>query len=805
MSGIKKITDEVKSAVAKSVEPMKNLTTQAKDMASKSASSVSQMKAQMKSYSGSIQETAKQQDYLRTKIEDLKDLLAKADMGFEVGDTMKIEADIERLENRLRKLQSQGQNTGKEISSAFDKIKAKIKSAGTHLAGLGGKFKNVLSGSKNLGKTFTSTFNNGIKSIKRFAMGLLSVRTAVSMVSKAMQSYLSYDTQLSNSIQNCWNVLGSLLAPILEFVISLFSKAVSYVNAFVEALTGINLVARANKKALDSQAKSTKKLSDTQSSLDEFHTVSTDTGSGNDNKPITVEPVDMDKLDFLFDWIDKAKKLLATLFDPIKEAWDNKGKAFIDSLKNAFEGIKSLGIAVFSSIFEVWTNGTGQKIVENILEMWTNVFNIVGALSQALANAWNNAGNGTAIIQAIADIFIGIQDIVNSIANSLLNWVMSDNFQSALNVVLGILADLFGYAQEIMAWVVTMYETYLAPVVDKVLDCISRIIIAIGSVWEFLKPIIDTIIDVIMNVLEPVIDGLCGIIGGIIDALSGVMDFITGVFTGNWSKAWEGLKTFLGGIIDAVASLFTGLFNTIRAIFKGAWDIIVSIWSVVSTWFNNAVIKPLANLFNGIWNTMKNGAQNAWNGIKNIFSSVATFFKNIFGNAWNGVKNIFSSGGRIFSGIKDGIFNAFRSVVNTLIAGINKVVSIPFNAINGALKTVRDISFLGIEPFKGLIKLVNVPQIPSLETGGVLDKETIVRVAEYSNARSNPEIVSPRDMMKETMKEALEESNMNNTSQKVDVNITGKLTADGDDLVYVYDKNKKDKGYDGGKNPSFAY
>lgn len=805
MSGIKKITDEVKSAVAKSVEPMKNLTTQAKDMASKSASSVSQMKAQMKGYSNSIQETAKQQEYLKSKIEDLKYLLSQADMGFEVGDTLKIEADIEKLENRLKKLQNQGRNTGEEVSSAFDKIKAKIKSAGTHIASLGSKFKATLSSSKGLGKSFTSTFNNGIKSIKKFALGLLSVRTAFSMVSRAMQSYLSYDTQLSNSIQNCWNVLGSLLAPILEFVISLFSKAVSYVNAFVEALTGINLVARANKKALDSQAKSTKKLSDTQSSLDEFHTVSTDTGSGNDNKPITVEPVDMDKLDFLFDWIDKAKKLLATLFDPIKEAWDNKGKAFIDSLKNAFEGIKSLGIAVFSSIFEVWTNGTGQKIVENILEMWTNVFNIVGALSQALANAWNNAGNGTAIIQAIADIFIGIQDIVNSIANSLLNWVMSDNFQSALNVVLGILADLFGYAQEIMAWVVTMYETYLAPVVDKILDCISRIIIAIGSVWEFLKPIIDTIIDVIMNVLEPVIDGLCGIIGGIIDALSGVMDFITGVFTGDWSKAWEGLKTFLGGIIDAVASLFTGLFNTIRAIFKGAWDIIVSIWSVVSTWFNNAVIKPLANLFNGIWNTMKNGAQNAWNGIKNIFSSVATFFKNIFGNAWNGVKNIFSSGGRIFSGIKDGIFNAFRSVVNTLIAGINKVVSIPFNAINGALKTVRDISFLGIEPFKGLIKLVNVPQIPSLETGGVLDKETIVRVAEYSNARSNPEIVSPRDMMKETMKEALEESNMNNTSQKVDVNITGKLTADGDDLVYVYDKNKKDKGYDGGKNPSFAY
>ena len=805
MSGIKKITDEVKSAVAKSVEPMKNLTTQAKDMASKSASSVSQMKAQMRSYSGSIQETAKQQDYLRTKIEDLKDLLAKADMGFEVGDTMKIEADIEKLENRLRKLQSQGQNTGKETSSAFDKIKAKVKSAGTHLAGLGGKFKNVLTGSKNLGKTFTSTFNSGIKFIKRFAMGLLSVRTAVSMVSKAMQSYLSYDTQLSDSIQNCWNVLGSLLAPVLEFVVSLFSKAVSYVNAFVQALTGINLVARANKKAIDSQAKSTKKLSEAQSSLDEFHTVNTDNGSGNDNKPITIEPVDMGKLDFLFDWIEKAKQLLATLFDPIKQAWENKGQAFIDSLKNAFEGIKNLGIAVFSSILEVWTNGTGQTIVENILQMWTNVFNIVGALAQAFANAWTNAGNGTAIIQAIADIFIAIQDIVISISNSLLNWVMSENFQNALNIIFGILRDLFGYAQEIASWIATMYETYLAPVVDKILDCISRIIIAIGSAWEFLKPVIDTIIDVIMNVLEPVIDGLCGIIGGIIDVLSGVADFITGVFTGDWSKAWDGIKLIFSGVIDAIVSLFRGLYNTIVALLQGAWDIIKSIWSVVSSWFNNAVIKPLGNLFNGIWNTLKNGAQNAWNGIKNIFSSVASFFKNIFTNAWNGVKNVFSTGGRIFSGITEGIVSAFKKVVNTIIAGINKVVALPFKGINTALKKVRDISFLGIEPFKGLIKLIDIPQIPSLETGGVLDQETIVRVAEYSNAKSNPEIVSPRDMMKETMKEAIEESGMNNQSQQVDVNITGELTAKGDDLVYVYDKNKKDKGYDGGKNPSFAY
>ena len=808
MDGIKKITDEVKNAVSRSVEPMKNLTNSAKNMASSSASSVAKMKSQMKEYSSSINETARQQDYLKSKIEDLQDKLKMADLGYEVGDTLKIEADIERLSNRLAKLQAQSQATGQEMGGAFGRIKNSVKGAMTHISNMGSKIKSLLPSSKSLGKGITGAFESGIKSIKKFALALLSVRTAFSVISRAMQSYLSYDTQLANSVQNCWNVLGSLLAPILEYLVGLFTKLVSYVNAFVKALTGVDLVARANTKAINSQTKATKKLNEAQSSLDEFHTINKDDGSGGDgNKPITVGEVDLGKLDALFKWIDKAKALLMKLFDPVVQAWKNKGEAFVDSLKNAFEGLKNLGIAVFSSIFEVWTNGTGQKIIENQLQLWTNIFNVVGALAQALANAWNNAGNGTAIIQAIADIFIAIQDIAISISQSLLNWVMSENFQNALNVVFGILADLFGYVQEIASWIATMYETYLAPVVDKILDCISRIIIAIGSIWEFLSPIIDTIIQVIMDVLEPVIDGLCGVIGGIIDALSGVMDFITGVFTGDWEKAWTGIKEFFGGIIDAIASLFRGLFDTIVALFKGAWDIIKSVWSVVSSWFNNAIIKPLGNLFSGIWNTMINGAKNAWNGIKNVFSSVASFFGNIFSTAWTKVKNVFSTGGKIFSGIKDGIVNAFKKVVNTIIAGINKVVAIPFNAINTALKKIRDISFLGISPFKGLIKLIDVPQIPSLATGGVLTEETIVRVAEYSNARSNPEIVSPKDMMKDTFKEAIEESGMNqvNSKQEVDVNITGELKARGDDLVLVYDKAKNNKGYNGGNNPAFTY
>lgn len=790
VSGIRQITNEVKNAVNKSIEPMKQMTSQAKETASKSVASMGQMKQHLKQYNDSINDTAKQQTYLKSKIQDLQDLLARADMGFEVGDTLKIEADIEKLQNRLRKLEAQSESTAEKTGGIFSKIGEKIKIAGTKVNDFIKRFNGLSKGTKGFGNTVSNTFSKGIKSIKKFTMGLLGIRTAYTILNRAVSSYLNYDSQLSDSISNCWNVLGSLLAPILERIINLFSTLVSYVNAFVKALTGIDLVARANAKSLNSQAKATKNASRQLSGLDDLNNLTTnDGGGGGDNKPITVQDVDLGNLDKLFSILEKVREIASQIFDPFKKAWDNKGQAVIESIKNAFNGIKDLGVSVFSSIFEVWTNGTGQKYIENQLQLFTNLFNIVGSIGKALSNAWDNAGNGTAIIQAIADIIIYLQDIINSITESLLNWTLSPEFQEALNVVVQIISDIFGWLSQIAGWIATMYETYLAPVVDKILACISKIIIAIGSVWDFLKPIVDTVISVILDVLEPVIDGLCGIIGGIIDALSGVMDFITGVFTGDWEKAWNGLKQFLSGIIDAIVSLFKGLFDIIVALFKGAWDIIKSIWSVVSTWFNDTIIKPLTKFFSNMWNNVKTGAKNAWEGIKSVFSSVATFFGNIFSTAWNKVKAVFSSGGKIFEGIKDGIFNAFKSVVNVLIGGINKIVAIPFNAINKALKTVRDISFLGIAPFKGLIKLIDVPQIPSLADGGVLTEETLVRVAEYSNANSNPEIVSPANLMDSIFRNALSDTDLGTRVDRLTIKFLDENVYDGA-IEYINEQSR---------------
>ena len=73
--------------------------------------------------------------------------------------------------------------------------------------------------------------------------------------------------------------------------------------------------------------------------------------------------------------------------------------------------------------------------------------------------------------------------------------------------------------------------------------------------------------------------------------------------------------------------------------------------------------------------------------------------------------------------------NGFKVIVNAIIRGINKVVSIPFNAINSVLSKIRDVSILGVEPFTW-VHTIEVPQIPQLARGGVVDGATLAMIGE---------------------------------------------------------------------------
>ena len=76
--------------------------------------------------------------------------------------------------------------------------------------------------------------------------------------------------------------------------------------------------------------------------------------------------------------------------------------------------------------------------------------------------------------------------------------------------------------------------------------------------------------------------------------------------------------------------------------------------------------------------------------------------------------------GNWFGDVGSGIGDVFKDLLNTLIKGLNWALTQPFNAINNILKGIRDINILGGKPF-GWVSTVNVPQIPMLANGGIVD------------------------------------------------------------------------------------
>ena len=197
-------------------------------------------------------------------------------------------------------------------------------------------------------------------------------------------------------------------------------------------------------------------------------------------------------------------------------------------------------------------------------------------------------------------------------------------------------------------------------------------------------------------------------------------------------QAWENIKKFVAEGVQKVIDFFTNLWDSIVSGLQAAWNWITGILNGAVNWVYNTVVAPIANFFTGMWDGLKNGAKAAWEGIKGVFGGVANWFKNIFSNAWNAVKKVFSTGGKIFSGIKDGIVAAFKTVVNAIINGINRVIAIPFNTINGILNWIKDITIVGIKPFDGLWKRnpLAVPQIPLLAKGGIVDGATLAMIGE---------------------------------------------------------------------------
>lgn len=376
----------------------------------------------------------------------------------------------------------------------------------------------------------------------------------------------------------------------------------------------------------------------------------------------------------------------------------NKMGTSIEMIQNAYQGFAKQNYTMLDNL-KLGYGGTASEMARLI-----NDSGVLGNTMKVTANTVNDVSFDK-IIEAIHKVQgnLGITGTTAKEAANTISGSVNSMKAAWKNLLVAVSSEEYDWGEAVDGFVSSLVNVFknLGPRIKIIAEGIAMLI-------QELAPILTEMIPVFVNdILPPVVNAIIQLAIALIPYIPQIITIIVDALVQN-----------LPAIIEGIKQLIPLLLGLIPVLIGAVWQILGAILGEIGKWVGQ-VGEFLGQMFSGIWEGVINGAKGAWDGIKKVFGKVAEFFGSIFSNAWNAVKAVFSTGGAIFQGIAQGIFNVFRGVVNGLISGINAVVAIPFNAINGVLSGLRGINILGVQPF-GWLPRIGVPQIPYLATGGIV-------------------------------------------------------------------------------------
>lgn len=440
-------------------------------------------------------------------------------------------------------------------------------------------------------------------------------------------------------------------------------------------------------------------------------------------------------------------------FDTVKSAFEDALPSFKNGAGDILESFKSVGSYLVGTFVPDVINSFSTNFAPFFGDYLGFIIDRAGKDFEAYGAVVNDATHNI-LLPALNVIKQTVTDTFESFGNA---WEqhgqpLIDKATQAFDHIRSVLVTLYEeflkpICENIIAVFETLWNEHLKPLVDKVADAFMEIGACLLQLYnEFLAPIVDWIVANIVPIIKDwfnslvahlgrVVGFIADAVGGVIDVIKGIVQFIVGVFTMDWEKAWEGICNIFKGVWDVIVGVAQAAWELIKYPFEEAgqffgriWDAIMLAFEGVDQWFRN--------LFASAWTAIKGAFSGAgdwfkgiWKNIKDAFGNIGDWFKTKFSDAWQKVKDVFSKGGKIFDGIKDGILNGLKTVINGIIGGINKVIAVPFDGLNSALKKIKGIEIVGIKPFDW-IKTISVPQIPKLARGGVVDEATLALIGE---------------------------------------------------------------------------
>lgn len=458
---------------------------------------------------------------------------------------------------------------------------AQISQFGKSASTLDKAFKFLVSGVVGVNKLGSNAFGKLNSKIKQVALSLLGTRTLFTAIRKAISEYMAMDVQLTKATQNLWRALGAQLAPAVEYVLYLFKQIVRVIYSVVYALTGIDLIARANAKAMDAWGKSSAKTLGNLQKFDDLNVVDFGSGTGEETK-IELEKIDLSPIQKVIDWMKRLKEAIIQAWHD--GGWNQVAVVLAEGVNDAFGALtpedwgRVIGNGILTGLSFIKTFITttewgdiGQKIGDTIRNMpWGQIWNEIVAIAKGAFNGFDAFIDGLfgsesagELATAIGGILIGLKAINKFKTTNIFSGLVSGASQAifAITDLANKITNIQNLSKSTKAMSILSPETVqqltgIGPTLQ------SSAIPALGKFFGFFT------------------GGSLGATAGIIAAVViGVMALVTA-----FKNLYENSEPFRETVDALIASLkdyLIGLMANLKEMLMVLWDVLVVIWEQV--------------------------------------------------------------------------------------------------------------------------------------------------------------------------------------------------------------------------------
>lgn len=378
---------------------------------------------------------------------------------------------------------------------------------------------------------------------------------------------------------------------------------------------------------------------------------------------------------------DRIKKFLVLMFDIGTEVSDILSKLFIS----------------ISYVFEAFASEDGQQLTANLIGIFEDAFmgslELAAKIGRDILNCfvqpfvYNTEGFRTALegfLGVLSDVSGTIKDGVDQTFDKL-NEIYDEHFKPFFDSVSGGLSELLaqylefwnGNVQPILEeWASdfdVLWDEHIQPFLTQASEYFGVFSDLLNVLWtNILHPLISWIIENVLPTVLPVLKTIgktmANVFGNIFDILSGfltvaqgVITFLTGVFSGDWQKAFEGIATIVCGKMQIIQ----GIIGTVLSFVSGI------------------VITSM--------NTVLSAFKIAFNAVSSVVSTVFNFIKTIIRTSMDGIKNGITNGLNIIQSTWDRIWNSLSNTVSRITKSIKETIKDVIDWIGGKIKGLSDV------------------------------------------------------------------------------------------------------------------